>query len=69
MEDHNATTFSHPMGISIRVCPRGHVVYVYVGHTCLSLRKEHFFDLAEVVRAAESHLLRGASPWQGEQKH
>lgn len=68
MEDKSMTTFSHPAGISARVCPRGHV-YLYIGNTCVSLRKDDFLELAQIVRATENHLLVNQFSWRGEQKH
>lgn len=68
MEEHHATVFSNQTGISARVCPRGHV-YLSVGHTCLTLRRGDFLDLAQVVRAAENHLLEDKASHQGEQTH
>ena len=63
MNDHTATVFSNQAGITVRVCPQGHV-YLHVGHTCLTLRKTDFLDLAQIIRATAQHLLmdRRASP-------
>jgi len=63
MMEPTATVFSNQAGITTRVCPRGHV-YLQVGHTCLTLRKEDFLDLAQVVRATAQRLLvdQPASP-------
>ena len=44
------------MDIQARVCPGGHV-YLYVGHTCLFLRQEEFFDVVQIIHAVENHLL------------
>ncbi len=44
--------FTNDAGMTARVCPQGHV-YLQVGHTCISFRKEHFVDLAQIVHAAE----------------
>jgi len=44
------------LNIQARTCPGGHV-YLYVGHTCLFLRQEEFFDVAQIVHAVENHLL------------
>jgi len=56
MTEQTATVFSNQAGITVRVCPRGHV-YLQVGHTCLTLHKEDFLDLAQVVRTTAQHLL------------
>jgi hypothetical protein len=57
MEDHPlASISSSPMAIRTRVCPCGNV-YLYVGHTCVYLRQEEFFDVAQVVQAAERYVL------------
>lgn len=56
MAEQTATVFSNQAGITTRVCPRGHV-YLQVGHTCLTLRKEDFLNLAQVVRAAAQRLM------------
>jgi hypothetical protein len=68
MDEHYATVFSNQMGISARVCPRG-VVALAVGHTCLTLRKEEFLHLVQLVRSVENHLLENTPLWQAEQKH
>lgn len=68
MDDKMTTIFSPQRGISVRVCPRGHV-YLYVGHTCLSLSKADFLDLAQIVRATENRLLHHQPAWQNEQQH
>lgn len=56
MAEQMATVFSNQAGITARVCPRGHV-YLQVGHTCLTLRKEDFLALAQIVQATEQRLL------------
>jgi len=63
MTEQTATVFSNQAGITTRVCPLGHV-YLQVGHACLTLRKEDFLDLAQVVRATAQRLLvdHAASP-------
>ena len=65
MTEHTATVFSNQAGITARVCPRGHV-YLQVGHTCLTLHKQDFLDLAQIVRATERRL-RGTLPLQIQQ--
>jgi hypothetical protein len=59
---------STQMSIQAKVCPRGHV-YLYVGHTCLSLRKDEFLDLAQIVQMTEQHLLANGCPSPSEQRH
>jgi hypothetical protein len=56
MTGQTATVFSNQAGITVRVCPREHV-YLQVGHTCLTFRKEDFLDLAQIIHATERHLL------------
>jgi hypothetical protein len=65
MTEQTATVFSNQEGITARVCPRGHV-YLQVGHTCLTLCKQDFLDLAQIVRATERRL-RGTLPLQIQQ--
>ena len=61
MTEQPATVFSNQAGITTRVSPRGHV-YLQVGHTCLTLRKEDFLDLAQIVQATERRLRRTLQP-------
>lgn len=69
MTESYQTVISSPqMNIKVKVCPRGHV-YLYVGHTCLSLHKDEFLELAQVVHVTEQHVLENALPSPGEQKH
>jgi len=68
MEEKYATVFSNQTGISARVCPHGHV-YLHIGQTCLALGKDDFLDLAQVIRAAENHLLGSNIPWPNEPHH
>lgn len=68
MEDKNTTVASPQTGISARVCPRGHVS-LHIGNTCVSLWKDDFLELAQIVRVTENHLLRNQFSWQSEQKH
>ena len=56
------------MNIQTRVCPCGSV-YLYVGHTCLYLRQEEFLDLAQIIHAAENHLLEQQGPCSSERQH
>jgi hypothetical protein len=68
MPKQTATVFSNQTGISTRVCPRGHV-YLQVGHTCLTLRKEDFLDLAKIVQATEHRLRKTLQFQPHEQSH
>ena len=63
-----AKVFTNDAGITARVCPQGHV-YLQVGHTCLSFRTEHFVDLAQVVHAAERHILETSPHWTSHTQH
>jgi hypothetical protein len=56
------------MDIQAHVCPRGHV-YLYVGHTCLFLRREEFLDVAQTVHATEHHLLGRQGADSSERRH
>jgi len=56
MTEQTATVFSNQAGITARVCSRGHV-YLQVGHTCLTLHKQDFLELAQIVRTTEQRLL------------
>ncbi len=67
-QDQFAKVFTNDAGITARVCPQGHV-YLHVGHTCISFRKEHFVDLAQVVHAAEQHLLETGPHWTSQIRH
>jgi hypothetical protein len=69
MEDQHRTLLSSsPMAIHTKVCPCGSV-YLYVGHTCLFLRQEEFLDVAQIIRAVESHLLNNAGETLDERSH
>ena len=68
MTEQTATVFSNQSGITTRVCPRGQV-YLQVGHTCLTLRKEDFLDLAQVVQATEHRLRKTLQLRPHEQSH
>jgi hypothetical protein len=70
MTEHTATVFSNQAGITARVCSRGHV-YLQVGHTCLTLRRQDFLDLAQIVQATERRLRETLLPplQQYEQSH
>jgi hypothetical protein len=68
-EQHQTVLSSPQRHMQARVCPRGHV-YLHVGHTCISLRKEECLALAQIVHATAQHLQENPVPWQqGEQKH
>jgi hypothetical protein len=68
MSEPTATVFSNQTGITTRVCPRGHVD-LRVGHTCLTLRKEDFLALAQVVKATEQRLSAGLTVSPQETRH
>jgi len=69
MNTHNRPLqFVKAMNIQTRVCPCGNV-YLYVGHTCVSLRQEEFLEVAQVVQAAERYMLEQEGPVAGEQRH
>ena len=68
LPDQFAKVFTNEAGITARVCPEGHV-FLQVGHTCISFRKEHFVDLAQVVHAAERHILETSSHWSSHTQH
>jgi hypothetical protein len=70
MTEQMGTVFSNQAGITARVCPRGHVS-LQVGHTCLTLRKQDFLNLAHLVQTTERRLretLR-SQPRPHEQSH
>ena len=66
MQGREATVFSNRTGLSVRVCPRGHV-YLYVGHTCLTFRKNDFVELSEVIQAAVDHIAEHSTWWEESQ--
>ena len=66
--DQYARVFTNETGITARVCPQGHV-YLHVGHTCATFRKEQFIDLAHVVAAAERHLAETDTEWSSQTRH
>jgi hypothetical protein len=68
MTEQTAMVFSNKAGITTRVCPRGHV-YLQVGHTCLTLRKEDFLALADVVKATAQRLSARQSISPQETRH
>ena len=68
LQDQFAKVFTNEAGITARVCPEGHV-FLQVGHTCISFRKEHFVDLAQVVHAAERHILETSPHWNSHTQH
>ena len=53
--DQLSKIITNDSGISARICPQGHV-YLQVGHTCLTLDKNHFVDLAQVVEKVAEHV-------------
>ena len=68
MAGHYISVFSSQQGIAARVCSRG-IVALSVGHTCLTLRKEGFLRLAQIVRATETRLFGQRDACVGEQEH
>ncbi len=68
LQDQFAKVITNDAGITARICPQGHV-YLQVGHTCISFRTEHFVDLAQVVHAAERHILEASSHWNSHTQH
>jgi len=69
MEDQHRTSISSsPMAIHTKVCPCGNV-YLYVGHTCVYLRQEEFFDVAQVVQAVERYVLGQENAVTDERRH
>ena len=68
IQDNNTVIFMNQRGLSTRICPRGSVA-VCVGHTCVSLRKSDFLDLAEIIMATQQHLLEHDSFEHGHTKH
>ena len=67
-QDQFAKIFTNDAGITARVCPQGHV-YLQVGHTSISFKKEHFVDLAQVVHAAERHIVESGTHWASQTRH
>jgi hypothetical protein len=68
MKEHTALIFSNQEGVTARVCPRGQI-HLQVGYAGLTLPKDVFLDLAQVVRAVEMHLLAAPEGWRGERPH
>jgi len=68
MKDHYTTVFSNQHGIVARACSGG-VVFLSVGHTCLTLRKEEFLRLAQVVRTTEIHSFEQRDGGVEERRH
>ena len=68
IQDDNTVIFMNKRGLSTRICPRGSVA-VCVGHTCVSLRKSDFLDLAEIIMATQQHLLEHDGFGHGQTKH
>jgi hypothetical protein len=67
-DQHRASISSSSMAIRTRVCPCGNV-YLYVGHTCLYLRQEEFFDVAQVVQAVARYVLEQEDAVTDEHRH
>ena len=55
MTEHTVTVFSNQAGITGRVRSHGHMS-LQVGHTCFTLRRQDFLDLAQIVQATERRL-------------
>jgi len=68
IQDNNTVIFMNKRGLSTRICLRGSVA-VCVGHTCVSLRKSDFLDLAEIIIATQQHLLEHDGFGHGQTKH
>jgi hypothetical protein len=70
MIEHTATVFSNQAGITVHVCSHGHMS-LQVGHTCFTLRRRDFLDLAQIVQATERRLRETLPPplQQYEQSH
>ena len=68
IQDNNTVIFMNKRGLSTRICPRGSVA-VCVGHTCVSLHKSDFLDLAEIIMATQHHLLEHDGFAHGHTKH
>ncbi len=68
IQDNNTVIFMNKRGLSTRICLRGSVA-VCVGHTCVSLRKSDFLDLAEIIMATQQHLLEHDGFGHGQTKH
>ena len=68
IQDNNTAIFTNQRGLSTRICPRVSVA-VCVGHTCVSLRKSDFLDLAEIIIATQRHLLEHECFEHGQTKH
>ncbi len=68
IQDDNTVLFMNQRGLSTRVCPHGSVA-LCVGHTCISLRRTDFLDLAEVIMATQQHLLEHQNCEHGQTKH
>jgi len=70
MTEHTVTVFSNQAGITGRVRSHGHMS-LQVGHTCFTLRRQDFLDLAQIVQATERRLRETLLPpfQQYEQSH
>ncbi len=68
IQDNDTVLFVNHRGLSTRICPRGSVA-LCIGHTCVSLRKTDFLDLAEVITATQQHLLKHRSFEHDQTKH
>ncbi|MGE0683134.1 MAG: hypothetical protein AB7P69_19820 [Candidatus Binatia bacterium] len=68
MDHHYSTVFSNQQGIAARVCPRG-AIALSIGHTALTLRRDDFLRLAQVIREAENRVDGKRIVRAGEQQH
>jgi hypothetical protein len=68
MDRHYSTVFSNQQGIAARVCSRG-VIALSIGHTSLTLRRDDFLRLAQVIREAGNRVDERRAVRAGEQQH
>jgi hypothetical protein len=68
MNHHYSTVFSNQQGIAARVCPRG-VIALSIGHTALTLRRNDFLRLAQVIREVGNCVAGKRIIRTGEQQH
>lgn len=68
MEEQAAIVISNQEGITARVCPHGQI-HLQIGYTNLTLPQDTFLDLAQIVRAVETHIAVSLAPRQREHTH
>lgn len=68
MKPHYSTVFSNQQGIAARVCPR-RVIALSIGHTALTLRRDDFLRLAQVIREAENRVDEKHAVRSSERQH